>query len=180
MEVTLIDNHGWEAQAVSLLVLPRIWVLRKQHEEKGPSLIRPFPAPHHGSQSWGRRQSSRPPRLALAVGCAKPGLWTGPDAGTLLGAGRFCQQETLKPGVSLLPTHQPTSVPEIEVCHLIYAPIHLVSALGPAPHHQFRLGHSTQSCLPISDLSPSSKSLGPQAGQCCPGVQLICAGPVPV
>lgn len=162
-------------------------VLRKQHE-KGPSLLPlPPPPPPHGSQSWGRRPSSRPPGPA-------PWLWAvrGPARGQAQVQGlRWGQAGSVSRRDTAAWNRAPARPPARPrartgaVCHLIYAPTRLVSALGPAPHHQLRGGHRFTTWSAPEAASPSQirvppPSLWDQTGHCCPGAQLTCTGPVPV
>lgn len=118
-------------------VLPRIWVPRKQHEEKGPSHppwlpelgqeAEPADAP---GQHWGcglrkaRRVEDRPQVQGLC--------WR--QAGSVSRRGHCILEPRSCPPAHLLAGKGGGLSSDLRS-------MRLVSALGPAPHHQLRVGH---------------------------------------
>lgn len=151
---------------------------------KDPPSSAPPTSPHpHGSRSWGRRQSSRPPGLALWLWLFEGRRVDRPRCGDFAGGGRLGQQETLQPRTSLLPARLCAGTGK--VCHLICTPTRRVSVLGPVPHHQLRVGPSSvlgqhpmlSSHLRSESLLQVSGTTGWSTLPWCPA---LCAGPVPV
>lgn len=106
------------------------------------------------------QQTSR--ASTVAVGCARPGAWTGPGAGTSLGAGRFGQQErhcSLEPR-SCPPARPPPCQDRGGLSSDLRSHPPGLSP-GSSPHHQLRGGHRFTTWSAPEAASPSQIRVPP-------------------